>query len=403
MRRITKRGVIILLISVLLSMFLGVISFGECTNCDKNNTNSNFTGTVGVEFAFTPISAVSYDIISDISASFTIEGFSIGMQTSFDLSGFQSLEVNCSIDLGAFNIGEDILFDPYFGWNDFSVTGQIVGVELGLDLILANIGTVQTPSYSMGAVLSLKSGVIDGFSITALTGFGATDLINTLNGVEAPFSHKLLYLYHHLYSLYNSTNNLKVTIVPGFYFEQEFVRLEVNTCGLLASSNTWLDTSGFSKEILEFGYQFKEPQLAFLTALTIDDSFSLSGLDFILDIQIDPVRFTSKTSFAPPSSPLSIPVVFDSQGFAISFDFYGVTVTSETDFDYSFMFSQELIGIETTVDPVTFTSLTKFDTTGFAGEWLVAKVKFSGVTLSTEVNFDFTGITKASFGFSLTF
>lgn len=397
MRRMSYR--VIMLIFVL-SLLLGTAAFGECDNC---NTNSGFTGTVGVEFTFTPIPPLSYNLESDVSASFTIDGFSIGAQTAFDLAGFQSLEIECSLDLGAFGIGEEIVFDPYFSWNDFSLTGQIVGVELGLDLILANIGTVQTPTYSMGAVLSLKSGVIGGFSITALTGFGAVDLVNTLDGVEAPFSHDLLYLYYHLASLSGPVTDWKVTIVPGFYFEEELVRLEVDTCGLIASSTTWLNTSGFVKEIAEFGYRFTEPNLSFLTAITIDNTFSLSGLDFILDIQIDPVRFTSKTSFAAPTPPLPIPVVFDTQGFALSFDFSGVVITSETDFDYSFMFSQELIGIEATIDPVKFTSLTKFDTTGFAGEWIEAKVTFAGVTLSTEVDFDFTGITKASFGFSLTF
>jgi len=398
MRRMDYRIIALILV---LPLFTWVWGFSECADC---TTTSNFTGTVGVEFTFVPVPPTSYDITTDVSASFTIAGFSIGMQTAFDLAGFQSLGVDSSLDLGAFGIGEEILFDPYFSWNDFSLTGQVVGVELGLDLILANIGTVQTPSYSMGAVLSVSSGLIDGFSITALTGFGATDLVNALDGVEAPFSHDLLYLYNHLADLAaNSPTVWRVTIVPGFYFEEELVRLEVDTCGLIASSTTWLDTSGFSQEIAELGYRLTEPSMAFLTAVTIDSSFSLSGLDFILDVQIDPVRFTSKTSFAAPNPPLSIPVVFDTQGFALSFDFSGVLITSETDFDYSFMFSRELIGIETTIDPVTFTSLTEFDLTGFTGEWIEASVKFSGITLSTAVDFDFTGITRASFGFSLTF
>ncbi len=397
MRRTNYRVIILLFV---LSSLLGMAAFGECNNC---NTNSSFTGTVGVEFTFTPIPPLSYNLESNVSASFSIDGFSIGAQTAFDLAGFQSLKIDSSLDLGAFGIGEEILFDPYFSWNDFSLTGQIVGVEMGLDLILANIGTVQTPTYSMGAVFSLKSGVISGFSITALTGFGAVDLVNALDGVEAPFSHDLLYLYYHLESLSGTAPDWKVTIVPGFYFEEELVRLEVDTYGLIASSTTWLNTSGFAKEIAEFGYRFTEPNLSFLTAITIDNSFSLSGLDFILDIQIDPVRFTSKTSFAASTPPIPIPLVFDTQGFALSFDFSGIVVTSETDFDYSFMFSQEIIGIEATIDPVKFTSLTKFDTTGFAGEWIEAKVTFAGVTLSTAVDFDFTGITKASFGFSLTF
>ena len=393
MVRIEYKSVIVLLIAL---FTLGIAVLAD-------TTGNNFTGTVGVEFTFTPIPPLMYNIESDVSAAFTMNGFSLSTQTAFALSGFKSFEVDTTLNLGVFTLGNDIQFDPYFSWNDFSATGQIAGVEAGLDLILANIGTVQTPTYSMGAVFSLKSGVVDGFSITSLTGFGATDLVNALAGVKAPFSHKLLYLFHHLESLSTAPPVWRVTIVPGFYFEQELVRLEVNTCGLLASSTTWLDSSGFSQEIAELGYQFSEPNLAFLTAVTIDHSFSLSGLDFILDIQIDPVRFTSETSFAAPTPPLPIPVVFAGQKFALAYNCQGFAVTSETDFDGNFTFTQERIGIEATIDPVSFTSLTSFDATGFAGERITAQVKFSGIILSTKVSFDFTGITNVGFGFKLTF
>ena len=398
MRRTNYRTIIIAFVLVLV---MGALALGECTNC--NNKKNTFSGKVGVEFTFTPIPPTAYNLTTNVSAALQIAGFSVTTSTAFDLSGFQSLGIDCSLNLGAFTVGNDIQFDPVFSWNDFSVTGQIVGVELGLDLILANIGTVQTPTYSMGSVLTLKSGIVDGFSITSITGFGATDLVNTLGGVKAPFSAKLLSLFQQLSALSGPAPVLRVTVVPGFYFEQELVRFEVNTCGLLASSTTWLDTSGFAQETAELGYQFTEPNIAFLTGVTIDHSFALSGLDFIVDVQIDPVRFTSDTSFSAPTPPLPIPVVFSGQRFALSYACKGFTAISETDFDDSFMFSQQLFGIEATIDPVTFTSYTSFDLTGFTGERISARVKFSGITLSTTVRFNFTGITNASFGFELAF
>ncbi len=396
MRRTNYRIILVFFVLLLVG---GTLVFGECANCGNNT----FSGKVGVEFTFAPIPPTTYNLTTNVSAALQIAGFSVSTQTAFDLSGFQSLGVNCSLNLGAFTIGNDILFNPRFNRNDFSVTGQIVGVELGLNLILADIGTVQTPTYSMGTVLTLKSGVVSGFSITSVTGFGATDLVNTLGGVNAPFTNKLLYLVNQLGSLSGPPPVWQVTIVPGFYFEQELVRFEVDTCGLLASSTTWLDTSGFAQEIAELGYQFTEPNIAFLTSVTVDHSFSLSGLDFILDIQIDPVRFTSDTSFSAPTPPLPIPVVFSGQRFALSYACKGFTAISETDFDGNFMFSQQLFGIEATIDPVTFTSYTSFDLTGFTGERITARVEFSGITLSTTVRFDFTGITSASFGFELAF
>jgi hypothetical protein len=197
-----------------------------------------------------------------LTLSFSVAGFTFESETVFDLSGFQSQGFGATVDLGAAQISEEILFDPYFSWNQLGIDVQFLGVQVGLDLILANIGSVQTPDYSMGTVLELSSGILCGFSITTLTGFGTVDLVNILDGIEAPFSHDLLGLFIHLDSLFGIAPGLRVTIVPGFYFEEELVRLEMDYAGLIASSSTWFDLFGFSKEIIEFGYRFEEPTLA---------------------------------------------------------------------------------------------------------------------------------------------
>ncbi|HCP32085.1 TPA: hypothetical protein DIT45_02400 [Candidatus Acetothermia bacterium] len=362
---------------------------------------TEFSGSVGLEITFIPI-PLSYDIESDLTLSLSVACFTFESGTVFALTGFHSQEFDVEVDLGAVSIADDILFDPYFSWNQLSVDAQIVGVEVGLDLILADIGT-QSPSYSMGAVLELSSGVICGFSITTLTGFGAGDLVNVLGGVEAPFSHDLLYLFSHLDLLFAPSLALKVTIEPGFYFEEELVRLEVDYCGLLSSSSTWLDWTGFAKEVFEFGYWFEEPSLSFLTAMAFDNSFSISGLDFILDLEICGVQFTSWTSFTAPQTPSVLPVVFSGQRFAVSFEVGCVLITAETDFDGTFLFERQLLAIEAEIEPVAFTSLTAFDRTGFSGEWIKAQVEFYGVTLYTLAAFDFGGIIEVSFGFELAF
>jgi len=365
---------------------------------------TGFSGGVGLEITFIPIPPLSYDIEADLTLSLSIACFTFESETVFALTGFQSQEFDVEVDLGAVSIAEEIIFDPYFSWNQLSVDALIIAVETGLDLILADIGIgTQSPSYSMGAVLELSSGVMSGFSITTLTGFGAIDLVNVLGGVEAPFSHNLLDLFSYLDSLFAPQFTPRVTIVPGFYFEEEFVRLEVDYCGLLSSSSTWLDWTGFAKEVFEFGYQFEEPSLSFLTAMTFDNSFSISGLDFILDLEICGVQFTSWTSFTAPQTPSVLPIVFSGQRFAVSFEVFGVLVTAETDFDGTFLFERQLLAIEAEIEPVAFTSLTAFDKTGFSGEWIKAQVRFSGVTLYTLAAFDFGGVIEVSFGFELAF
>ena len=399
MPRISMYFAVLLLLVV--TMGTGAMADDPC--CPPGST-LGFSGSVGLEFTFTPVPPSSYNIETGLSLSISISGFTFSSSTVFDLSGFESQGFSADVDLGAVQIGDDILFDPYFSWNDLSLSAQIVGIELGTDLILADIGSVQTPEYSMAAVLRLSSGENCGFSITTLTGFGATDLINVLGGVEAPFSYDLLSLFYHTQGLFGSSGSLDVTVVSGFYFEEELVRLQMDYMGLMSSSTTWFDWTGFNYETLEIGYRFEEPSLAFLSAIAIDDTFSVSSIDFILDLQIEPVRFTSRTSFASSSPPSTTPIVFSGQGFALSFALCDqVTVGSITLFDATFMFAEQDLSIEASIDPVTLTSLTTFDATGFSGQWIRAEVTFSGVSLYTVAGFDFSGIDYITFGFELKF
>ena len=389
-----------------LLLLVGLITTGAMADdaCCPPGSDLGFSGSVGLEVTFTPIPPLSYNIESGLSLSLSVSDLAFASHTVFALSGFESQGLSLDVSLGAVQVGDDILFNPYFSWNDLSVAAQIVGIEIGTDLILADIGSVQTPEYSMAAILKLSSGVNCGFSITTLTGFGATDLVNMLGGIDAPFSHDMLSLFYHTQFLFASAASTKVTVVSGFYFEEELVRLQMDYMGLLSSSTTWFNFTGFSKEVLEIGYRFEEPSLGFLGAVTFNDSFFISSLDFILDLQIDPVRFTSHTSFAATTPPATLPIAFSGQGFALSFAVCDqVTLTSTTLFDATFMFAQQDLAIEAKIDPVSLTSLTTFDPSGFSGEWIKAEVTFSGVSLYTRAGFDFSGIISVSFGFEMTF
>ena len=367
------------------------------------DSDIGFSGGVGIDISYTPIPPTSYNIGSDLTMGFDISGFSFTSVTGFDLYGFQSEIVAMHVDLGAVQIGEEIRFEPIFSWNELSVDMSIVGVQIGVDLILADIVGLQTPTYSMGGVLELSSGILCGFTLTSLTGFGAEDLVNLLDGIDAPYTWQILYLFNHLDELCAEPASLDVTIVPGFYFEEELVRLEVEGMGFVASNTTWFDETGLAKMQFEMGYSFEEPMLSMLAAMSLDGSFSITGLDFVVDLQIDVVRFTSHTTFAELPPPAVIPIVFDSQSFAVAFEFCSVLITASTAFDDSFLFAEQRVAIEAWVDPVTFRSLTTFDATGFAGQCIYADVRFCGVVLYTQAEFDFTGVQIVTVGFDLTF
>jgi len=380
---------------------LSLVLFAAAIGCQ--GIEAGFAGGMGLEFTYTPILPLSYNIESTLALSLSVSEVAFRSETTFDLSGFQAQLLSVSLDLGALQLSEEILFAPVFERNVLSLNAQIVGIDIGLDLMLANVGTTQTPSYSMGTVLKLGSGLIGGFSLTSLTGFGAEDLVNLLDGVEAPFSHEVLELFDYLETLFAVQPELRVTVVPGFYFEEELIRIEMDTCGLLASTSTWLDGGGFLKEVLEFGYRFAEPTFSFVTALTVNGGFAISGLDFSVDLRLDPVRFTSRTAFAAPTVPSPLPVLFAGQGFAVSFAVWDVLITLETDFDDLFLFDRQLLALDALLGPVAFASLTSFDAGGFAGQWIRAAVAFGGITLYTIGVFDVTGITEITFGFELGF
>jgi len=362
-----------------------------------------FSGGVGLDITYTPIPPASYNIGSDLTLGFTVAGFTFTSATGFDLTGFQSQIVTLGVDLGAVQIIEEIRFEPLFSWNELNVDLSIVGVHVGFDLILADIVGPQTPSYSVGGVLEISSEILCGFTITSLTGFGATDLINLLGGIRSPFSEQLLYTIRHIEGFCAPLVVPDVTIVSGFYFEEELFRIEVDTMGLLASNTTWFDATGLVEMVFEMGYRFEEPVLGMLFGMSLDGSFAITGMDFILDLQIDVVRFTSHTTFTQVPPPALIPIVFGGQDFGVAFEICGVTITTVTRFDDSFFFDGMDIGIEASIDPVTFRSLTTFDAFGFAGQCIYADVQFCGVQLFTKAEFDFSGIQLVTVGFELTF
>jgi len=267
-----------------------------------------FSADIGLEVTYAPVPPASYDITSDLTLGFAITGITLVSETQLNLAGFASEWLALGVDLGAVRMAEEIRFEPYFAWNDLSFDLSIVGLDIGMHWILADIGGPQTPSYSMGTVFKLASSIACGFSITSLTGFGAVDLVNLLGGIEAPFTYQLLCLFAHLDALCAGDADLDVTIIDGFYFEEELVRLEVDFQGMMASATTWFDAYGLATMLFELGYRLDGPSLGFLTTMTLDGTFGVVGAGLILDLKIESVRFTSSTTFAAPVVPTLIPI-----------------------------------------------------------------------------------------------
>jgi len=389
-------------VAVLLAA-VSVVGWGEMDVDPAVVSIPDFSGTVGFDVSLTPVPPLSYDIAAQLSLAAQIGWFSLVSETQFSLSGFQSERLILGVALGAVSLTERIDFDPAFSWNQLGVDMEFLGIVCGIDLILSDISTTPPAVYSMAGMLELRTSFDFGVSILSLTGFGATNLLASYHASATPHAADLLELLDHVDGLCVDVVPTDPTVVPNFYFEEQDLQLTFSSLGLLLSSTTEFTWTGISRQTVEFGFQFDDPQIALLLALALDIPLTVDEISLVVDLQVFPVRFTSHTTFAAPTPPAVLPVQFASQRFGLGIELLGALWTGSLDFDSTFLFEMLQLGIEAELGPAMITSLTAFDALGFHEQCLHAHVTFSGITLSTAVRFDLLGLIELMFGFSLTF
>ncbi len=364
---------------------------------------ADFNGTIAFDVSLTPVPPLSYDIAAQLSLAAQLGWFSLSSETQFSLSGFESQRLILGVALGAIVLTERIDFDPAFSWNQLAMDAEFLGIALGVDLILADISAAPPAVYSMAGILELTTSFDFGVSILSLTGFGATDLLESHLASATPLAANLLGLLDHVDGLCIDEETPNPTILSGFYFEEQDLQITFSSLGLLLSSTTEFSWTGISKQTIEFGFQFDDPQIAFLLALALDVPLAVDKIDLLVDLQVFPVRFTSHTVFAAPVPPAALPVQFEAQRFGLGVEFLGALWTTALDFDSTFLFERLQVGVEAELGPAMIVSLTAFDATGFEEQCLRANMTFSGIMLSTSVRFDMSGLVELMFGFALSF
>jgi len=363
---------------------------------------SGITGYVSLGIGYEFVPPASYDITSDVILGLSVSGFTFVSATALDAYGFAAQTVRLTADLGVVRISEEIRFEPFFSWNEIRVAMDILGLCVGLDLILADL-LGPPPDYSIGGVLELSSQLGFGTGIVSLTGFGATDLLNRVGGIEAPFRHQLMGSFVVLDRLRQDPELLDVVVVPGFFFEEQILRLEFGRWGVITSGTAWLDNAGLARTVWEMGYRLDDPSISFLAVIDVLGWVTVSGLDLVLDLIMDGVRFTSHTAFVETTPPAPAPILFDGQAFAVAFPLGPAQIITATQFDASFLFAGLDIGVDARIEPVWLRSVTQFDGTGFVEQSLRAQAMVLGATLEALIAFDFSGILRASAGIALSF
>lgn len=336
-----------------------------------------FTGSVGLEAIFRPADdPVDRSVQIGLDLGFSIADFELKSSTLFDLVGFYRQIFTTTIDLGFAAISNKLTFQRpgRFTRNDLAVDLSIMNIDFGIDLILADIAFPQTPNFNIGMVIDIRSQLPIGSTITSLTGFGVRDLEHILD--DKP-----------------------VTVVAGFAFEEQLTRIAIDYLGIRAAAMTIFDRAGLQKAAIEFGYHHTNPhdELTFslMMATDFDRTLAITGMRFDLGATIARINFRSRTEFAP--------LAFSRQTFTISSSIAAIDITSRTVFTAPFTFDSQRITIVTEVEPVKFTTCTRFDRHGFAAMEIKVGLTISGIHLYTSAAFDFRAITEVVVGFQLTF
>jgi len=140
-------------------------------------------GVNTVRLSLRSFDPISVDLTETFSATYRYERFSIATRSSFALSGLTSQDLRVAFPLGDLSLQGSVSFTHVaFSRAGFSVTGSHTGVGYAVNLLLADLGTPQTPSVSAGVTLRVSGTVPDIGRITVLLGLGATPFGQVVEG-----------------------------------------------------------------------------------------------------------------------------------------------------------------------------------------------------------------------------
>ena len=181
----------------------------------------------------------------------------VASRTIFSLSGLEAehlwlwlnfQDVDVTIKTG-------LTFDPCFSRWTLAVSGGCYPFFLGGWFFLGNLAQpCQTPNYTIGFILDFGAGCEPGFLARSLTGFGVKDLEYLID--NDPWT--------------------EVTLVPGWYFEEELLHFAWSeVCWRLYT--TWMFTyAGLGFGELGGSWRFFQPMVELGACLRINSSLALS-------------------------------------------------------------------------------------------------------------------------------
>ncbi len=234
----------------------------------------SFSGSLGMDFLFLPGNPPSMDA----AFTLTMDVGKGGMKstTVLSLAGLEAEYLWIWLNFQGITLKSGLTFDPCFSRWALNVSGGCCPFFLGGWFFLGNLAPAcQTPNYTIGLVLDFGVGGEPGFLARSLTGFGVKDLYHLID--EDPWT--------------------DVTLVPGWFFEEELLHFAWSgDCWRFYT--TWMFTwMGLGFGELGVSYRFSQPLVELGASLHIDSSFSLAWAKLYLGVAVDPVSVYSATAF----------------------------------------------------------------------------------------------------------
>jgi len=140
-------------------------------------------GVNTVTLSVTGFDPLGLDLSETFAATYRYERFSIATRSSFALSGLTSQDLRVAFPLGDLSLQGNASFTGVaFSRAGLSVTGSHTGVGYAVTLLLAELGTPQTPSTGAGLTFRASGTIPDVARITVLLGLGATPFGQVIEG-----------------------------------------------------------------------------------------------------------------------------------------------------------------------------------------------------------------------------
>jgi len=282
---------------------------------------AEFTGSLGMEFSFTPLPPADVVISSDITLGLRLGQGEVSSRTRLTWDGIEAAWLTLMWDLNIVQLSNTMRFDPCFSRYQLQASSrwgicEWASFDVGGLLLLEDLADPCEPSeYTVGLVLDLGFKMDYGYWLRSLTGFGVWDL----------------------YTLVDDDPRTDVVAVPQLRFEEQLLGMGFRSPCFSADSWLLFTDLGVLWARLGTAYRWSQPELEVGSTLTWAAGPTFDSAELIVSGTLAPVTVRSVTTFDLSG--------FLMQEIDVEVAFSGITIYSETLFDFSGLL-QQVVGFE---------------------------------------------------------